>query len=80
MPKPHITPWNGFYRCDGDGVAGFGITGASAYWQWLAMASPPKVTVLSVTIIEPNPVLLKTSPEDEAMLLALAAWEPTAAH
>jgi len=65
--KPRITPWNGFYRCDGDGVSGFGITGPSAYWQWLAMARP-------------RPQVPSLTPEQVAMLETLRAWVPTHAH
>lgn len=68
--KPRITPWNGFFRCDGSGVSGFGVTPTSAYAQWRAML-PGKVAMF----VPKAPTL-----HDAAMLEALRAWEPTQAH
>lgn len=77
MPdKPHITPWRGFYRCDGSGASGFGITGPSAYWQWLAMLPKAMKPWIEDKRFYPAP----PSAQDAAMLEALRSWEPTQAH
>lgn len=82
MPsKPRITPWNGFYRCDGDGVAGFGVTAESAWHQWRAMLPKdmrPPIKLKGARFVAKMPA--HSTPAEDMLLMALAAWEPTHAH
>ncbi|HEY8878292.1 MAG TPA: hypothetical protein VIN03_12050 [Roseateles sp.] len=72
MTKPHLTRANGYWRCQGQGVDGYGMTPKSAFAQWRAMLPKALRPWVEDERLYPTPV--------DPMLVALAAWEPTQAH